>query len=131
MELTQAVRDFLNEQRFGIAATIGKDGVPQQTVVWFELQGVEVLMNTARGRVKDLNLRRDPRMSLCVEDGYRYVTLRGRVTIDEANAQRDIERLIARYEGPERAREMVRTQFAKEHRVSFRLQIERISGIGL
>jgi PPOX class probable F420-dependent enzyme len=131
LELSEAVRAFLEEVRFAVAATINSDGTPQQTVVWYELRGHEIIMNTAKGRLKDRNLRRDPRMSLCIEDGYRYLTIKGRAVLDETNAQKDIEALLIRYYGPERTREMMRTQFSKEHRVTVRLRIEKISGIGL
>jgi PPOX class probable F420-dependent enzyme len=131
MQLTQAILDFLEEPRFAVAATIGKDGTPQQTVVWYEIEGDEVIMNTAKGRIKEINLRRDPRLSLCIEDGYRYVTIRGRCVLDETNAQNDIRKLAVRYVGEDRAREMMRTQFSKEERVTIRLQIEKVSGIGL
>ncbi len=131
MELTEAVRNFLDVPRFAVAATISQDGTPQLTVVWYELRGDEIIMNTAKGRLKELNLRRDPRMSLCVEDGYQYVTIKGTARLDEVNAQKDIEIISARYVGQERAKEMMRTQFSREHRVSVRLQIEKVSGIGL
>lgn len=130
MELTQAMLDFLNEPRFAVAATIGKDGMPQQTVVWYQIQGDEVIMNTAKGRIKEINLRRDGRMSICIEEGYRYVTIRGRVVLDEVNAQQDIERLAIHYVGAARAKEMMRTQFSKEDRVTVRLKMDKVSGIG-
>jgi PPOX class probable F420-dependent enzyme len=128
MVLTESVRKFLEEPRFAVIATINKDGSPQQTVVWFAVVDDHIMMNTAKGRLKELNLKRDPRLSFCVEDGYRYITIRGRVTLDEANAQRDIETLLIRYFGPEKAREMVRTQFSKEERVTVRMSIEKVSG---
>ena len=131
LELSEAVRAFLEEVRFAVAATINPDGTPQQTVVWYELRGNEIIMNTAKGRLKDRNLRRDSRISLCVEDGYRYVTLKGRAVLDEVNAQKDIESILIRYHGLERAKEMMRTQFSKEQRVTVRMRLEKISGIGL
>jgi PPOX class probable F420-dependent enzyme len=129
MELTESVRKFLDEARFAVVATINRDGTPQQTVVWYELRGDEIIMNTAKGRIKDLNLRRDPRLSFCVEDGYNYITIKGSATLDEANAQKDIEALATRYCGLERSKEMMRTQFSKEQRVTIRLKVERVSGV--
>ena len=73
--LSPAARAFLEEPRFCVFADIGRDGVPHQTVLWYELQGDEIMMNTARGRAKDRNLHRDARASFCVEDGRRYVTI--------------------------------------------------------
>ncbi|MBF6589385.1 MAG: PPOX class F420-dependent oxidoreductase, partial [Ktedonobacterales bacterium] len=77
MRIPEHVRRFLDEPRFAVLATLSPDGTPQQTVIWYELDGDEIVMNTAEGRIKSGNLRRDPRISLCVEDGYRYVTLTG------------------------------------------------------
>jgi len=54
--LSTAVRAFLQEPRFLILATSNRDGTPQQSVIWYELQGDEIMMNTARGRLKDRNL---------------------------------------------------------------------------
>lgn len=127
--LTAEVRAFLEERRFGVLATINPDGTPQLTTMWFELQGNEIMMNTAAGRVKSANLQRDPRVALCVEEGYRYVTLAGVVHLvdDQAIAQADICRLAERYEGPEEADRMTRSQFSKQQRITLRLAIERVS----
>jgi PPOX class probable F420-dependent enzyme len=132
-QLSEEARTFLNEPRFGVLATINADGTPQQSTVWYELQGDEIMMNTKRGRLKDRNLRRDPRASLCVEDGDRYLTLRGSVTLidDQAVAQPDIERLAVRYDGRAKAEEQVRDQFAREERVTIRLRLEHIHEYGL
>jgi len=104
-QLTDSARAFLDEKRFAVLATINKDGTPQLTVMWYELQGDEIMMNTAHGRLKDRNLERDARIAICVEDGQRFVTLRGTVTLNDEQeiAQADIARLSARYNGPERA----------------------------
>jgi PPOX class probable F420-dependent enzyme len=124
-QLTDAARQFLGEKRFAVLATINKDGTPQQTVMWYELQGDEVMMNTARGRLKDRNLDRDARISICVEDGQRFVTLRGTVALNDEQevAQADIKRLAVRYGGAEQA-EKSTPNFRKEHRITLRMTIE-------
>lgn len=129
--LTDPVRAFLGEPRFAVLATIGADGTPQQTVMWYELRGDRVLMNTKRGRVKDRNLRRDARVSLCVEDGYRYVTIAGRCELvtDPETAWNDIERLALRYHGAERAAEMAR-QFRREARETMMIAVESVTTSG-
>lgn len=131
--LSEPVRAFLAEPRFAVAATINPDGMPQQTVVWYDLRGDEVLFNTARDRLKDRNLRRDPRVSLCIEDGYRFVTIRGRARIvdDPAITQADIRALAIRYAGPERGEHQARNQFFREQRVSLYLPIEHLYVVGL
>jgi PPOX class probable F420-dependent enzyme len=131
--LTDTARRFLDEERFAVLATINRDGTPQQSTVWYELQGDEIMMNTRRGRLKDRNLRRDPRCSLCFEDGYRYLTIRGTVTLidDPSIAQPDIKRLSLRYHGPEKAERQMREQFSKEERVTIRMRIERVNEYGM
>jgi PPOX class probable F420-dependent enzyme len=123
--LSDKAQAFLNEKRFAVLATINKDGTPQQTVMWYELQGDEIMMNTAQGRLKDRNLARDPRISICIEDGQRFVTLRGAVMLnhDVETAQADIKRLAARYSGAEQA-EKSAANFRKEHRITLRMKIE-------
>lgn len=133
MELSPAARAFLEEPRFCVFATIGKSGLPQQTVLWYELQGDTIMMNTAPGRVKDHNLRRDPRASFCVEDGYRYLTITGTCELqsdDQEQAQADIARLAVRYEGPERGEQMAANQFRKQRRETIRLRVERVDAHG-
>ena len=68
--------------RYPVLATIGSDGMPSLSVMWalIEPDGT-VLMNTARGRQKDLDMLRDPRVSLCFEDRCEYVTLEGTVAM--------------------------------------------------
>jgi PPOX class probable F420-dependent enzyme len=129
-QLSERQREFLAERRFGILATINADGTPQQSVIWYELDGDEIVMNTKRGRLKDRNLVRDPRCSLCVEDELTWVAISGTAILiaDQAIAQLDIERIATRYDGPEVAAQQMRDQFSLEERVTIRLRIERVVG---
>ena len=126
-KLSSAVQTFLRDVRFAVLATINADSTPHQSVVWYELQGDAIMMNTRRGRVKDRNLRRDPRASICVHDGNRYVTLKGRVEIvdDPATALSDIEKLAVRYDGEEAGKQQVRDLFSKQQRVTLKMTIEQ------
>ena len=128
MELRENVRSFLGEERFGVLATVNENGSAQQTVMWYELRGDTVVMNTKRGRKKDRNLVRDPRASLCIEDGFRYVTLEGAIeTVDDpAIAQADIAALARRYHDPATADAMARDVFAPQERVTLLLRIDRV-----
>ncbi|MDP9315826.1 MAG: PPOX class F420-dependent oxidoreductase [Chloroflexota bacterium] len=130
MELTEQMQDFLSERRFAVLATNDQDGPPQQTVMWYELVDDYVLMNTARGRVKDSHLQRDPRASICIEDGYRYLTISGTVALedDQTTAQADIARLARRYHGAQADAQIA--QFQKQHRVTIRLTIEHVIANG-
>ena len=63
-------------------ATIMHDGSPQLTPVWFNVDGQHILVNTAEGRVKDVNMRERPSVAVCIADPrspYRYLQIRGRV----------------------------------------------------
>ena len=128
-ELTEKARAFLREKRFAVLATINKDGTPQLTTMWYLLENDgTIMMNTRVGRSKERNMRRDPRISVCFEEGYRYLTISGRVEMidDPQVSQRDIYRLSARYHGEEIAKKQMETQFSKEQRVTLRLKPERI-----
>jgi PPOX class probable F420-dependent enzyme len=128
VELGDKVRSFLQEARFAVAATINEDGSPHQTTMWYELQGGRIMMNTRVGRIKEKNLRRDPRISFCVEDGYSYITLLGRAELDydPERSQAGIKALATRYEGPEEAERMVRNTFGKQQRVNIYMTIEAV-----
>jgi PPOX class probable F420-dependent enzyme len=131
--LPDEARRFLEDVRIGILATINRDGTPQQSAIWYEIRGDEILMNTKRGRLKDRNLRRDPRCSLCVEErGDRYITIRGTVRLieDREVAQADIRRLATRYDGAESAERQMRDQFSKEERVTVWMSIDRVKLYG-
>jgi PPOX class probable F420-dependent enzyme len=127
VQLREDVRTFLEEERFAVLATVNANGSPQQTVMWYELRGDTIVMNTKRGRKKDRNLMRDPRASLCVEDGFRYVTLEGAIESieDPATAQADIAALARRYHDADTAEQMAREVFAPQERVTLLLHVDR------
>lgn len=129
VELSEKARAYLREKRFAVLATLNKDGMPQLTTMWYLLEDDgTILMNTKVGRAKERNMRRDPRISICVENDYIYVTLSGKVEMidDPEIAQRDIFRLSSRYHGEEKAKRQMENQFSKEQRVTLRLKPEHI-----
>ncbi len=128
MALSEQARAFLNEKRFAVLATINKDGTPQQTTMWYLLDGDTIVMNTKVGRAKERNMRRDPRISACIEDGYSYVTISGTVEMidDPQTSQRDIYRLSTRYHGEDQAKQQMTEQFSKEQRVTLRLKCDHV-----
>ncbi len=127
-KLSERARAFLQEPLFAVLGTINKDSSPQLTTMWYLLEGDTIVMNTKAGRTKERNMRRDPRISVCVADGYGYVTITGRVEMidDPQIAQHDIFRLAIRYDGIESAKQQMEEQFSKETRVSLRLKSEQI-----
>lgn len=129
VELSEKARAFLREKRFAVLATLNRDGTPQLTTMWYLLENDgTILMNTKAGRLKERNMRRDARISVCFEDNYNYLTIKGRVEMidDPQVSQRDIYRLSSRYHGEEKAKKQMETQFSKEQRVTLRLKPESI-----
>ena len=81
MALTDDQRHYLDEKRFAVLGTINRSGSPHLTIMWYVLDGDDIVFNTKVGRTKDSNLARDPRVSLLVYDegGYKYIRIDGRV----------------------------------------------------
>jgi PPOX class probable F420-dependent enzyme len=134
-KLSGAVRAFLQQPRFAVLATINADGTAQQTVMWYELRGHPggdtIVMNTTGQRLKHHNIARDPRVSVCCEDGYRFVTISGRATTetDHETTQRDIYGLARRY-NPD-FRESDYAVFATQQRVTLYISIDRVIANGV
>jgi PPOX class probable F420-dependent enzyme len=129
MALTDEQRRFLEEKHFSVLGTMNRSGSPHLTIMWYLLDGDEVVFNTKAGRAKALNLDLDPRVSLLVygHTGYRYVRIDGKVRAitDRATTQADIARLAARYHDPAEAARAV-ARFEKEERISYRLRTARV-----
>lgn len=98
-------QDILADEKraFAFLATIMPDGSPQVTPVWFNTDGKHILINSAAGRVKDRNMRANPKVSLAImdpENPYRFIQLRGRVVeITEEGADAHINALAGKYTG--------------------------------
>ncbi|HVA87154.1 MAG TPA: PPOX class F420-dependent oxidoreductase [Candidatus Saccharimonadales bacterium] len=122
--LPTEVRAFLEGMRYATLATINRDGSPHQTVTWYLLDGDTVVVNSLEGRRWSNNLRRDPRLSLAVEGGLRWVSLRGTVEIldGQTQAQADIAAMARRYNENGTAEQDIEQSFSREQRVSFRLR---------
>jgi PPOX class probable F420-dependent enzyme len=101
--IPEKYRDLFNKKAFASLATLMPDGRPQVTPVWCDLEGDLVVINSAKGRQKDRNLRRDPRVSIAIIDPdnpYRYLELRGRVVeITEQGAAVHIDKMAKKYLG--------------------------------
>jgi PPOX class probable F420-dependent enzyme len=105
--IPEAFSDLLTTKKaFASLATINADGTPQVTPVWFDWDGSRIRINTAKGRVKDKNLRRTPAVALSIMDPdnpYRYVQVKGRVAaVTESGADAHIDALSKKYLGQDR-----------------------------
>jgi PPOX class probable F420-dependent enzyme len=100
-EIPKAYLDLFSKPAFAHLVTLMPDGSPQVTPVWVDLDGNTVIVNTAKGRLKDRNMKRDPRVALAVSDPanpYRYVQVRGRVSdISENGGDAHIDKMAKKY----------------------------------
>ena len=123
-------RDLFTKRAFASLATIMPDGSAQVTPVWVDLEGDLVLVNTARGRQKDKNMRRDPRVAMAIidpENPYRYLEIRGRVAeITEEGADPHIDKMAKKYLGADK----YPYRQPSETRVIFKIQPERVNTMG-
>jgi PPOX class probable F420-dependent enzyme len=124
--IPEKYRDLFNKRAFASLATRMSNDEVQVTPVWVDAEGGTVLFNSARGRVKDQNVRRDPRVTLTLMDPdnpYRYMEIRGRVVdFTEKGADQHIDKLAKKYLGVDKY------PYAKpgEVRVLYRVKPEKV-----
>lgn len=123
-------RDIFDKKTFCYVATVGKEGTPQITPVWCEFDGTHIVFNTARGRVKDKNLAKNPRVAVAAADPdnpYRYVQVRGRAAeITEQGADAHIDKMAKKYIGQDR----YPWKKPDEVRMIVKILPERVQGMG-
>jgi PPOX class probable F420-dependent enzyme len=123
-------RDLFTREAFANLATLMADGTPQVTPVWFDFDGTHIRINTAKGRVKDKNMRRNPKVALAIMDPhnpYRYLSVRGEVDeITEDGADDHIDALTKKYLGKDK----YPFRQPGEVRVLYKIRPERISSYG-
>ena len=94
-------RKLLREPTYCQLVTLIPDGSTQVTQVWVDTDGEHILVNTAQGRQKELNVRRDPRVAVNVVDptnAWRLAMVRGRVVdVTTAGADQLIDQLAKKY----------------------------------
>jgi len=128
--IPQQYADLFEKQAFGNLGTLMKDGSPQVTPVWVDFDGKHVRFNSAKGRVKDLNIRRDPRVAITLQDPanpYRYLEVRGRVVeITENGADDHINKLSQKYLG----KPIYPFRKPDEVRVLYKMEPQKVSSMG-
>jgi len=123
-------KDLFDKRAFGSFTTLMPDGSPQTTPVWVDFEDGKVLVNTALGRQKDKNVRRDARVTVTLIDPdnpYRYLEVRGRVDeITTDGADKHIDKMAKKYLGADKY------PFAKpgEQRVLFKITPHKFSTMG-
>jgi PPOX class probable F420-dependent enzyme len=131
--LSNKARSFLRDNHLTVFSTINRDGSPQLTTVLYALNDDEtIVMNVQRNSQKAKNMRREPRVAMCVRDGNRYVSMYGAMEfIDDAEIiRRDLERLGLLgffLVGDEEARRDDAANMIAQQRVSVRFKIQKVT----
>ena len=106
LDISSYYHDLFEKKAVANIATLMPDGSPQLTPVWIDYDGEHVLVNTARGRVKDKNMRNNRNVAVLIVDpdnSYRYLSIRGKVIeITEEGADAHIDKLAKKYLGLDR-----------------------------
>jgi PPOX class probable F420-dependent enzyme len=129
------IEEFMGKQRTVNVSTLGQDGWPHMTALWYVMRGDEPWIYTYAKSQKVKNLERDPRATLMVEGGHEYHELRGVMLKTRAVIHRDLdtvaamaEELFAKYQGgnassiDDATREGLRQQATK--RVAIQFEVE-------
>ena len=124
-----SIKTLLQDKAYGHVVTLNAHGQPRVTMVWMDVDGDEILFNTAEGRNKVHDLRRDPRVTVSVQDPrtpQSYAVFYGRArSITDEGARAHIDTLTQRflgldtYPGP-----------PTEKRLIVRIGVDRIGGFG-
>ncbi len=99
-QLTQAARTLISRPVIANVATVDQEGKPQLTPVWIDIDGDDLVFNTAKGRAKQSNLARNPSVAVSVvdpDDPYNVVIVRGTVEATEDGADAHIDALAKKY----------------------------------
>jgi PPOX class probable F420-dependent enzyme len=128
--IPQNYMDLFNKPAFGVLTTLMPDGSPQTQPVWVDFDKGQVWVNSALGRQKDKNMRRDPRVAVTLmdpENPYRYLEIRGKVKeITQDGAATHIDKMAKKYLGKDKY------PFAQpgEQRVLYKIEPEKVHTMG-
>jgi PPOX class probable F420-dependent enzyme len=127
--IPESFKDLFQKKAFAHLATVMPDGRPQVTPVWFDVDGELIRVNSARGRVKDRNMRRNAKVALSILDPdnpYRYLGILGDVVeVTEQGADAHIDALARKYIGQDYP-----FRQPGEARVIYKIRPQRVSSMG-
>jgi PPOX class probable F420-dependent enzyme len=128
MELPEAARTMLRGKALGHVVTRNAGGSPQVTLVWVDEDSGDLMFNTSMSRMKAVNLVRDPRVVVSVQNPEapaQYLVVRGRAELATEGAWEHIDHLSRKFSGNDYPR-----RDPAEERVMIRVKASRISGNG-
>jgi PPOX class probable F420-dependent enzyme len=128
--IPEQFKDLFEKKAFANLATLMPDGRPQVTPVWCDLEGSHVRINTAKGRVKDKNMRRNKNVAFSIYDPdnpYRHLAVQGQVVeITEQGADSHIDALAKKYLGKDK----YPFRQPGEVRVIYKIRPDRVTQMG-
>lgn len=126
--LSENLEHMLNQKTFAHLATVMEDGSPQVSPVWIDHEGGHIRVNSARGRVKDKNMRRTPDVAISMtdpENPYKFISVKGKVVeVTEDGADAHIDALAYKYLG----QETYPYRQDGEVRVIYKIEVQQVSG---
>jgi PPOX class probable F420-dependent enzyme len=129
-KIPEPFKDLFTKVAYANLATVMPDGSPQVTPVWFDYDGECLRINSAKGRIKDKNMRRDSKVAVSIQDpdnAYRHLALRGTVEeITEEGADAHIDSLAKKYLGKDK----YPFRGPGEVRVIYKIRPEKVSTMG-
>lgn len=128
VKIPQSLKKILEDKAYGHVVTFNAQGNPEVTMVWIDVEGDEVLFNTAEGRRKPGNIRRDPRVIVSVQDRNNpqsYAVFHGKGRVTDAGADEHIDKLAKRFLGADK----YPFRQPGEKRVVVRIAVDRIGGM--
>jgi PPOX class probable F420-dependent enzyme len=130
VKIPEAFRDILDKKTLVHLATTGKDGGPQVSPVWIDREGDTIIVNSAKGRVKDRNMRSHDKVALSATDPdnpYRALMIQGRVVkITEEGADAHIDKMAKKYLG----KDEYPFRSASEVRVKYFIEPTKVATMG-
>ena len=129
VKIPQSLRTMLEDKAYGHVVTFNDRDKPELTMVWMDVEGDEVLFNTADGRKKPQNLRQDPRIIVSVQshsEPQAYAVFHGKARITEVGADDHIDKLAKRFLNADK----YPFRQPGEKRVIVRITVDRIGGFG-
>ena len=128
--IPESFKDLFAKVAYANLATVMPDGSPQVTPVWFDYDGECLRINSAKGRIKDKNMRRNKRVAVSIQDpdnAYRYLAVRGNIEeITEEGADAHIDSLAKKYLDKDK----YPFRGPGEVRVIYKIRPEKVSTMG-
>jgi PPOX class probable F420-dependent enzyme len=129
VKIPDSLKKILEDKAYGHVLTFNAKGNPEVTMVWLDVEGDEVLFNTAEGRRKPDNIRRDPRVIVSVQDRNNpqtYAVFHGKARVTDTNGDAHIDKLAKRFLGADK----YPYRQPGEKRLVIRIAVDRIGGMG-